>query len=141
MDEQEAKGRISCLHSGVLSNRKPPYSIVGGVYDALSDCAGQMYTVTSEEAQLAGWLFEALEGCDLDPAAEVALAGMVRAVRQKRIDSNDLVLLNLTGGGRRRLELEETIKPLQPDYVFSSKDLSLKELEEQLLRAPVKTSA
>lgn len=141
LEEQEAKKRISTMHSAVLSNRKPPYSVVGGVYDALNDSGGQMYSVTSEESQLAGWLFEALEGCDLDPAAEVALAGLVRAVRQKRIDSSDLVLLNITGGGRRRLEVERPINYVQPDYVFSRKDLSLKELEDQLLRDPVKSSA
>jgi cysteate synthase len=140
LDEREAKSRISRLHSRVLSNRKPPYSIAGGVYDALKDTAGQMYSVTSEEALLAGWLFESLEGCDLDPAAEVALAGLVRAVRQGCINSSDVVLLNLTGGGRKRLELEDGICSVQPDYVFSSNELSLSELEAQLLRTPLRSS-
>ncbi|UCF97470.1 MAG: cysteate synthase [Spirochaetaceae bacterium] len=141
MTEKEAKDRIHRLHSGVLSNRKPPYGISGGVYDALTDTAGQMYSVTSEEALLAGWLFESLEGCDLDPAAEVALAGLVRAVRQGTIDSSDVVLLNLTGGGRKRLELEETIQAVQPDYLFASKNISHSQLEKQLLHAPIKTPA
>jgi cysteate synthase len=139
MNEKEAKNRIHRLHSGVLSNRKPPYELTGGVFDALSDTDGRMYTVTSEEALLAGWLFESLEGCDLDPAAEVALAGLVRAVRQGVVTPSEVVLLNLTGGGRKRLELEEAIRPVHPDYLFASKDLSHGELEKQLRRAPVKT--
>ncbi len=89
---------------------------------------------------MAGWLFESLEGCDLDPAAEVALAGLVRAVRQGKVDKSDVVLLNLTGGGKNRLELEETPRPVRPDYVFSSKDYSLNQLEKQLLRSPTKIS-
>jgi cysteate synthase len=100
MDGQEAKARIGGLHSASLRNRNPPYAIPGGVYDALRDSAGQTYAVTSEEALLAGWLFESLEGCDLDPAAEVAVAGLVRTARQGRIGAGDLALLNLTGGGR-----------------------------------------
>jgi cysteate synthase len=138
LDEHEAKGLIARLHSGVLSNRKPPYGITGGVYDALTDTGGQMYSVVSEEALLAGWLFESLEGCDLDPAAEVALAGLVRAVRQGGLDKSDVVLLNLTGGGKNWLELEETLRPVRPDYVFTSSDYSLKQLEKKLLPSPSK---
>ena len=138
LDEHEAKGLIARLHSGMLSNRKPPYGITGGVYDALTDTDGQMYSVLSEEALLAGWLFESSEGCDLDPAAEVALAGLVRAVRKGKFDKSDVVLLNLTGGGKKRLELEESPRPVRPDYLFSLKDYSLNQLEKQLLRSPTK---
>lgn len=141
LDEATAKRNIARLHSPVLSNRKPPYGISGGVYDALFDTDGRMYSVTSEEALLAGWLFESLEGCDLDPAAEVALAGLVRAVCQGKLDKSDVVLLNLTGGGRNRLEMEETIRPVRPDYLFASKDLSLIELEKKLIKSPAKISA
>ncbi|MBN1835891.1 MAG: hypothetical protein JW820_08570, partial [Spirochaetales bacterium] len=141
MEEREAKARIGRLHSSSLSNRKPPYAVSGGVYDALRDSGGQTYAVTSEEALLAGWLFESLEGCDLDPAADVAVAGLVRAARQRSIGSGDLVLLNLTGGGRKRLALDLPIRSVQPDYVFSSKDLSPMELERQLHSAPAVTPA
>ncbi|MBN1836396.1 MAG: hypothetical protein JW820_11135, partial [Spirochaetales bacterium] len=88
-----------------------------------------------------GWLFESLEGCDLDPAAEVAVAGLVRAARQGRVGSRDLILLNLTGGGRKRVELDLPVRLVQPDYLFSSKDLSPMELERQLCRARATTPA
>ena len=140
IDEQLAKRQIARMHTGVLSNRKPPYGIAGGVYDALLDSQGCMYSVSGEEALLAGWLFESLEGCDLDPAAEVALAGLVRAVRQGIIDRSDLVLLNLTGGGRKRVALERNIRQVQPDYLISSKQLSSSQLAKQLLRSPVNTT-
>lgn len=34
----------------VLSNRKPPYSLKGGLYDALVATGGDMLLVTNEEA-------------------------------------------------------------------------------------------
>ena len=47
MDEPEAKRRIKKTTAGVLSNRNPPYSIAGGVYDALINTRGEMYSVTN----------------------------------------------------------------------------------------------
>ena len=46
MAEQEAKSRIGRIHSPVLSNRNPPYGLVGGLYDALRDSKGQAYAVS-----------------------------------------------------------------------------------------------
>ena len=34
----------------VLSNRKPPYSLKGGLYDALVATGGDMFLATNEEA-------------------------------------------------------------------------------------------
>ena len=70
-----------------------------------------MYAVSNEEAGEAGRLFESLEGCDLDPAAEVALAGLVRAVAQGKVRRKESVLLNLTGGGARRLVRDDPAHP------------------------------
>jgi cysteate synthase len=117
-DEREAKGRISRLHSKVLSNRKPPYGIAGGVFDALTDTRGEMYAVANEEAGSAGDLFESLEGCDIDPAAEVALAGLIHAVRDGKVGPAESVLLNVTGGGSRMMEEENRKRPVKPDFAF-----------------------
>jgi len=140
IEEASAKQRIAALHAMVLSNRKPPYAIVGGVFDALRATDGQMYSVTGEEALLAGWLFESLEGCDLDPAAEVAVAGLVQGVRQGKLEKSDVVLLNLTGGGRKLLEMEKTIRQVQPEIVFTSSDQTLDELEKRLVQSSEKIS-
>jgi cysteate synthase len=120
MSEEAAKRDIALLHSGVLSNRTPPYGIAGGVFDALKDTGGRMYAVASGEARSAGALFESVEGIDLDPAAEVALAGLIRAVREGAIPPADAVLFNATGGGARRMAAEGRTRRLEPDYVFSA---------------------
>ena len=69
------------IRASVLGNRNPPYSIAGGLYDALADTRGFMYRVTNADARASGRLFAKLEGCDIDPAAEVACASLVQAVR------------------------------------------------------------
>jgi cysteate synthase len=115
VEEQEAKRRIARIHSPVLSNRNPPYALGGGVFDALEDSGGHAYAVSCEEAGEAGRLFESLEGCDLDAAAEVALAGLIRAVGQGRVRRRESVLLNLTGGGARRMVREVRRTRVRPD--------------------------
>jgi cysteate synthase len=85
------------------------------VYDALADTAGCMYTVSGEEAAEAGRLFESLEGCDLDPAAQVALAGLIQAVSRGEVNANESVLLNVTGAGKSRIESEGKRRPCVPD--------------------------
>jgi cysteate synthase len=114
-----AKQRIGRLHSPALSNRKPAYSVVGGVFDALTDSGGDMYSVTNEEARKAGQLFETIEDCDLDPAAEVTLAGLLKALEMGRIKRSDLILLNLTGGGRKKIVKEGKVRPVKPDLFFT----------------------
>jgi len=128
----EAKRRIARIHSPVLSNRNPPYALTGGVFDALADCAGLAYAVSCEEAAAAGRLFESLEGCDLDAAAEVALAGLLRAVAQGRVRRRESILLNLTGGGARRLVREVRRTRVHPDLEISEPGVGAEELAEKL---------
>jgi len=102
------------IRARVLGNRNPPYSLTGGLFDALKDTDGRMYRVTNPEAREAGRLFDKLEGCDIDPAAEVALASLRQAVAMGRIGSRDIVALNITGGGHRRLRRDRRISFLRP---------------------------
>jgi cysteate synthase len=132
MEEQEAKRRIARIHSPVLSNRNPPYALGGGVFDALQDSGGQTYAVSCEEAGEAGRLFESLEGCDLDAAAEVALAGLVRAVAQGKVRRKESVLLNLTGGGARRLVRDIRRTRVHPDVEIASPGIGPSRLAESL---------
>ncbi len=118
----EAKEKIKRLHSKVLSNRKPPYGIAGGVFDALTDTKGEMYAVSNEEAASAGSLFEDLEGCDLDPAAEVALAGLIHAASEGKVGPAESILLNVTGGGSKIMEEEGRKRPVKPDFIFHPGD-------------------
>jgi cysteate synthase len=93
------------------------------VFDALTDTRGFMYRVTNTEARKAGRLFEKLEGCDIDPAAQVALASLRQAVDQGRIGRGDMVALNITGGGHRRLRRDRRIAFLRPQATFTLKAL------------------
>jgi cysteate synthase len=134
LDLSDAQQRIDGLYATVLSNRSPAYEIIGGVFDALSESGGAMYAVSREEAIAAGLLFERLEGCDLDPAAEVALAGMLQAIENEEIDPSELVALNLTGGGRRRLEREGRIKATQPDVVVNPYEVNTSDIAHLLAK-------
>jgi cysteate synthase len=119
----EARERIGRLHSPVLSNRNPPYGVRGGVYDALTAGEGAMYAVSNSEARQAGALFMETEGCDLDPAAEVALAGLIQAVKRGAIAAGESVLFNATGGGYKRLAADRRSLRLDPDILFTPADL------------------
>lgn len=86
------------IHACVLANNKPPYSIGGGLYDMLCDCNGYGYACTNEEARTAGALFQQLEGFTISASSEIALAALCNACTYKRIDRDDYVMLNITGG-------------------------------------------
>ena len=64
-----------------------------------------------------------LEGCDIDPAAEVACASLVQAVATGGIGKRDLVVLNITGGGHRKLRRDRRIAFLRPHATFTLKSL------------------
>ena len=133
--EASAKTQIQAIRASVLSNRRPPYSVAGGVYDALRDTGGHMYAVSNDEAAKAGKLFLETEGCDLDPAAEVAVAAVAQAVQSNALDSNDVVLLNITGGGYHRLVAEQAITCHQPDVVMSAADCTRDSVADKILGA------
>jgi cysteate synthase len=119
----EGRRLSRAIRARVLANRNPPYAIAGGLFDALTDTRGLMYRVQNAEARKAGRLFERLEGCDIDPAAEVALASLQQAVRMGRIGRHDCVALNITGGGHRRLRRDRRIAFLRPHATFTLKTM------------------
>ena len=99
----ELAGQIS---TRVLSSRYPSYDIMGGVFDALTDTRGFAYGVTNKQAAESGVLFEQEEGIDIVPAAMVAVGALRQAVKAGNVSSDDVVLLNITGGGEKRLRQE-----------------------------------
>ena len=117
--QADARRLSRIIRARVLGNRNPPYSIAGGLFDALSDTSGHMYRVSGREAREAGRLFDRLEGCDIDPAAEVALASLRQAVAMGRVGPRDVVALNITGGGHRRLRRDRRISFLRPHATFT----------------------
>lgn len=102
VDTDAARAQIRQLSAPVLSTRQPAYSLPGGVFDALTATGGDMLAIGNREAAVARRMVEEAEGIDVDPAAAVAAAGLLRAARDGRLAREAVVLLNITGGGRRR---------------------------------------
>lgn len=113
-----ARRRIRRLIAPVLSNRRPPYAVVGGLYDAMVDTKGRCFAVSNEEAMAAGALFERTEGIDIDPAAAVAVAALLQSVRRNLVKADSLIHLNITGGGMGRLRRERRLSRVRPDLVL-----------------------
>lgn len=118
MDDDVARRQVEIILARVLSNRRPPYSIAGGLYDALVDSGGDILVSTNEEALAANRLFEETEGIDLHPAAAVATASLVQAVSDQRIDPRAVIMLNITGGGEERFKKEHELHYLKPSLAF-----------------------
>jgi len=117
-DNDEARKQVEDMDAKVLSNRKPPYPIFGGLYDALKDTSGEVLVATNEEGRQAAALFEELEGCDIHPAAGIATATLIKEVEKGTVDKDDVVMLNITGGGEELLKREKEVEYLKPDYIF-----------------------
>jgi len=112
------------VFASVLANRNPPFAIRGGVADTLRASRGTMYAVTDQEAMAAGREFSELEGIDLEPAAAVAAASLIQAAASGEIRRDELVLLNVTGGGLDLLRRDFTCRVLEPDLRFDASTLS-----------------
>jgi len=117
-DEHEARKQVEEIDAKVLSNRKPPYEIAGGLFDALTDTGGKFMPVTNEEARYAAILFEKLEGIDISPAAAVATASLFKAVENNCIGKSEKIMLNITGGGEKLFKKNHSLHFLNPSHCF-----------------------
>jgi cysteate synthase len=121
---------IGFISTRVLSNRYPPYSIKGGVYDALKATNGRMYGIENEAVFNAMNVFEETEGIDIVPASGVAVAALFNAAEKCFIRKGDTILLNITGGGEKRLKAEKETYSVEPFVI--SKKITDKEIENLL---------
>ena len=118
-DADQARKDAAEICAPVLSNRKPPYSLAGGLYDAQKDTNGDIFAVSNDEANAAKALFEETEGIDIYHAAAVATASLQQAVDKGVVKTDDVVMLNITGGGESRFMAEHDIHYLQPTHIFN----------------------
>ncbi|MCX6270569.1 MAG: cysteate synthase [Bacteroidetes bacterium] len=118
MDEEVARKKVEKILAKVLSNRKPPYSLPGGLFDAMTDTKGEMFLVKNRECREAASLFEKLEGIDIHPAAAVAVASLMDAARDGKVDKDAVIMLNITGGGEERFKKGHELFYLKPHVVF-----------------------
>lgn len=117
-DDHQARKQVEEIIAKVLSNRKPPYSIIGGLFDALQDTRGTVLTASNVEAARAAELFLKTEGNDLHPASAVATASLIHAVNEGLVEKDARIMLNITGGGEERFRQEKQLHFLEPSLIF-----------------------
>ena len=117
LDATEGRRQAEVILAKVLSNRKPPYSLAGGMFDVLEASGGDTFTCTNDDIMY--WLlqFRNLEGYDLLPAPCAAVAALAQAVKEGRVAKDEYVMLNCTGGG--------TLGSMAKGFVLKEPDLVL----------------
>ncbi len=119
-DEDKAREDALKITAKVLSNRKPPYGIVGGLYDCLKATDGDIEVVTNEELDNACKLFEEIEGSDIHPAAGVAVCSLIKAIESGKVSKDEVIMLNITGGGEKRFKNEHKCIEVKPHLVIDA---------------------
>ena len=114
---EEGRHKSEMILAKVLSNRKPPYGIGGGLYDVLKQSNGDFFLASNND--IIYWLmqFRNREGYDLLPAACTAVAALAQAVNDGVVKKDDYIMLNCTGGG--------TLSAMSKGFVHKDPDLVL----------------
>lgn len=99
MTPEESRKKAEVILGKVLSNRKPPYSLAGGLFDVLEKSGGDMFKVSNEE--IVSWVvrYYSAEGYDIFPASACAVASLQQALESGQVKPDETVMLNITGGG------------------------------------------
>ncbi len=118
LDPDVSRKNSEIILATVLSNRKPPYSIAGGLYDVLKASGGDMYLATNDD--IVNWIlkFFKFEGCDILPAAACAVSGLANALENGDVGKDETVMLNITGGGMLNATYMGYVQK-SPDLVLS----------------------
>lgn len=127
---EQGRRQAEVILAKVLSNRKPPYSIAGGLYDVLLQSRGDVFLASNDDIMF--WLlqFRNLEGYDLLPAPCTAVAALAQAVWSGQVKKDDYIMLNCTGGGTLG-SMAQGYKLKQPDLILSP-DLPAEEIIRQV---------
>lgn len=112
---EEGRRQAEIILAKVLSNRKPPYSLAGGLYDTLKASGGDVFLADNNDIMYWMMQFRNLEGYELLPASCVAVTALAAAVAEGKVKKDDYVMLNCTGGG--------TLGAMSKGFVFKTPDL------------------
>jgi len=63
-------------------------------------------------------MFLKLEGNDIHPAAAIATATLIDAVKNKKVEKDAVIMLNITGGGEAKMKSNKKLYYLKPSIVF-----------------------
>ncbi len=128
-NSNEANWRIKSVTAQVITNRKPAYSIRGGLYDVLTYSGGRAWRVDNYDLFQAARMFKETEGVDIGEASAVAVGALSQAVNQGSVKPEDYVLLNITGGGLElhysaaklyRVQANLVVAPNELDRIISA---------------------
>lgn len=117
LDPDAGRRQAEIILAKVLSNRKPPYSIEGGLFDVLKASNGDVFLADNNDIMYWMMQYRNLEGYELLPAACVAVASLAKAVGEGIVAKEDYVMLNCTGGG--------TLAAMSNGFVFKKSDLEI----------------
>ncbi len=117
LDPEVGRRAAEVILAKVLSNRKPPFSLAGGLFDTLEDSKGDVFLASNDD--IIYWIlqFRNLEGYDILPAPACAVKALAQAVEEGRVKKDDVVMLNITGGG--------TLSAMAKGYNLKEPDLVL----------------
>ena len=87
-----------------------------------------MHGINNSDAVKAQQIFERYEGIDIFPPAGVAVASLVEAVNEHKVDAEDYIVLNITGGGVKRLEMDYTLSKIEPEFIAENASIPLDEI-------------
>ena len=118
MSPDDARRAAAEIDAKVLSNRKPPYSLAGGLFDAMEDTGGDMFKVTNDELRFWKKRFAELEGIDIHDAPAVAVASLAAAVKDGSVKKDETIMLNITGGGEELAKSQQEVVYAKPDIVL-----------------------
>ena len=118
ISEEEGRSKSEAILATVLSNRKPPYSIAGGLFDVLTESKGDCFLASNHDIVYWMMQFRNREGYDILPASCAAVAALAQAIREGKVRKDELIMLNCTGGGTCGAQAKGCIYK-EPDLVLS----------------------
>ena len=118
MSPEDARKAAAAIDAKVLSNRKPPYSLAGGLFDAMEDAGGDMFKVSNEDLRYWKKKFAELEGIDIHDAPAVAVASLAAAVKDGTVTREETIMLNITGGGEELAKSQQDVFYAKPHLVL-----------------------
>lgn len=118
LELEDARHKVDVILAKVLSNRKPPYGLAGGLFDTLLQSHGDCFLADNNDIIYWMMQFRNLEGYDLLPAACVAVSALAQAVKSGAVKRDEYIMLNCTGGGLIEAQQQGVVMKT-PDLVLS----------------------
>ena len=73
----------------------------------------------------AKFIFETLEGIDIQYPSAACVAALKQAVKKKEVSPEDSILLHITGGGQRHLQKHKILYPYRPSLRVEKTEIDI----------------